>query len=100
MPSPNKSSTNSSRGAVHHNGQTQVTQDANSSPELPSPAPTSRLADLVACGELPLPDGLSSGQLEHLALEVRKRRRKRLVDYIARAIAIDIHRSREPQKKR
>ena len=96
MPSPEKSSITSLRGAVRRDGPGQDAHHANSEPEWRSTAQLARLADFVARGELPLPDDLLADQLEHLALEVRKRRRTRLVEYIARTIATDIHRSSGP----
>jgi hypothetical protein len=53
-----------------------------------------RWAELVAHGGVPVPDGLTPGEQEWLLRDVARRRRARLVQYIARAIALDIHRSR------
>ena len=64
--------------------------------QLRSPEKLARFADMVARGELPLPVDLPPDQLEQLACEIRKRRRKKLVGFIAHAIAMDIHRDREP----
>jgi hypothetical protein len=61
-----------------------------------SPEQLARLADMVACGALRLPVDLPPKQLEQLACEIRTRRRKNLVGFIARTIAMDIHRSCEP----
>ena len=49
-----------------------------------------RVAELVANGDLPLPLDLPDEQLARLVREVHDRRRRRLVQFIARAIAIDI----------
>lgn len=71
--------------------------DGNSTPR--SQEQLSRLAELVASGELPLPSDLSADELDELVRNVRVRRRRRLFRYIARAIALDIHRSREYSEK-
>jgi hypothetical protein len=56
--------------------------------ECPSfPGRLDRIADLVATGELLIPDGLTPDQITTLAANVRQRRRRRLVRYIARLIA-------------
>jgi hypothetical protein len=96
MPSREQSSINPTDGTVHRDGHGQDLQDADRRSGQQSPAQLTRLADLVACGELPLPVDLHPDQLEHLVREVRDRRRVRLVGFIARAIALDIHQSREP----
>ena len=49
-----------------------------------------RVAELVANGDLPLPLDLPDEQLVRLVREVQDRRRRRLVHFVARAIAIDI----------
>lgn len=51
-----------------------------------------RLSELVANGETPLPEGLLPGDRQSLELRVRKLRRARLVQFIARQIALDIRR--------
>ena len=96
MPSPDKSSTNPSDHFARHDHHGQNQLNANPRSKLQSPEQLVRLADLVASGELPLPTDLHSDQLEHLAREVRQRRRRRLVRFIARTLALDIHRSHEP----
>jgi hypothetical protein len=60
----------------------------------PSSHQLQRTAELVAAGDLPLPQHLTDEQLAMLVREVRQRRRQRLVQYVARAIAQDILRSR------
>ena len=55
----------------------------------------SRLAALVASGDLSVPTDLSGDQLRRLVRQVREYRRRRLVKHIAHAIADDIVRSRE-----
>lgn len=47
-----------------------------------------RIADLVAMGELPMPEDLPDRQLEQFATMVRERRRCRLVQFFAQAIAV------------
>jgi hypothetical protein len=49
-----------------------------------------RMAEMVAIGDMPLPRNLTDEQLALLGREVQQRRRRRLVQFIARAIAIDI----------
>ena len=95
MPSFNKLSTESSDGTVPEDRHGENELDAYDNPERYSPAHLDRIADLVACGEVPLPLDLPMDQLERLAAEVRKRRRERLVDFVAHAIAADIRRSRQ-----
>jgi hypothetical protein len=56
-----------------------------------------RLAELIAGGECSLPDSLGAEERNQLLATVAHLRRKRLVHYIAHAIASDIHRSREPK---
>ncbi len=55
-----------------------------------------RVAELVANGELPFPANLPAERSQRLLVEVQQRRRRKLVKYIARMIALDIQRSREP----
>jgi len=55
-----------------------------------------RVAVLVANGEMPLPDDLPPPDHRWLLEEVGRQRRARLIRFIARAIALDIHGSREP----
>ena len=54
---------------------------------ISSPEKLDQVADLVARGELPFPAGLAPDQVYRLAVEVRERRRRRLVQFIARSIA-------------
>lgn len=56
-----------------------------------------RWADAVANGDAPFPSGLSDEDQERLLEHVRRRRRARLVQFVARAIAQDILRSRGQQ---
>lgn len=58
---------------------------------LSTPEKLDRVANIVAQGEFPFPTDLAPDQAEQLANEVRKRRYRRLVQYIARSIAMDIH---------
>jgi hypothetical protein len=57
----------------------------------------SRWADAVANGEAQIPEEITPEDRQRLVAEVRRRRRARLVQYIARAIAQDILRSRGQQ---
>ena len=61
-------------------------------PGRPTPGRLERLADLVADGQAELPDGLDPADERRLAELVRRRHRDRLVRFIARQIALDIHR--------
>ena len=62
---------------------------------LSTPEKLDQVATIVAQGEFPFPTGLVFDQIEQLADEVRKRRRRRLVKFIARSIAQEIWRSIE-----
>src|SRR4051812_40801406 len=53
-------------------------------------------AQLIADGEIPFPAGLGNDEEARLACDVAQRRRIRLINYIARIIALDIHRSSAP----
>ena len=55
-----------------------------------------RWASLVADGQVPFPKELPSQTQEVLGRKVSRLRRLRLLRFIARTIALDIHRSREP----
>lgn len=55
-----------------------------------------RIADLVSCGDLPFPGNLPTSQLSQLAAMVRERRRRRLIRFIARSIALSIRDEIEP----
>jgi len=57
------------------------------------PEQFTRWTELVANGEVAFPTGLDAGQRVRLVNEVRRRRRSRLVHYVARAIAQDIART-------
>jgi hypothetical protein len=70
------------------------------SPDATHPGPQpperlARLADLVAGGEVEFPGGLDPDDDVRLAGMVRERLRARLVRFVARQIAHDIHRERE-----
>lgn len=49
-----------------------------------------RIAHLVGTGELPFPTDLPTDQIERLVALVRERRRRKLVQFLARAIAKNI----------
>jgi hypothetical protein len=57
-----------------------------------------RQALLVANGEIPVPADLSANDLQTLVTNVQTIRRRRLLDYAARAIATDIYEARAAQK--
>ncbi len=71
------SSTSSSSGEPHDH------QSVGSSEQL---------FRLVASGAVPVPAGLPVDQLRELIRKVGELRRQRLVQHIARAIALDLHR--------
>lgn len=58
-----------------------------------SPAEFSRWADAVASGEVSFPQAVDGQQRETRLVEIQRRRRARLVRFIACAIAHDISRS-------
>ena len=79
-----------------------VSCDATDTPSTRQAAPESpqhfrRMVELVASGELPLPQHLPCEQLGRLAREVHKLRRRRLVHFVARAVANDILKARRPK---
>ena len=55
-----------------------------------------RLARLVAIGQALLPVDLATHELEIVADEICRLRRQRLLQHIARVIALDIHRESGP----
>ena len=55
-----------------------------------------RWAELIAAGEASPPADLEPEELRTVLREVGRLRRERLVRLIARALAGDLHRSREP----
>jgi hypothetical protein len=59
-----------------------------------------RIAHLVAAGELPVPTDLAADQTEQLVAMVRERRRRRLVQFLARAIATSIRSESEQAHER
>jgi hypothetical protein len=58
----------------------------------PSPRGIDHLADLVAGGQIELPAGLSVAEQEQLIPAVRQRLRRRLLQYLAHQIALDLWR--------
>ena len=56
-----------------------------------------KLADLCAVGAIPIPDDLPEQQQRTLHVAIAVRRRKRLVNLIASAIADDIWRERQAE---
>lgn len=63
-----------------------------------SPEQFRRMVELVADGELPLPRHLPAEQRAALAREVQQRRRRRLVQFVARVIADDILNARRSKQ--
>lgn len=55
----------------------------------PTPEQLDRVAQLVASGELVFPGDLPLEHEQRLVLDVQQRRRRMLVKYIARTIALD-----------
>ena len=51
----------------------------------------SKLAQLIANGELPFPSGLATEDANRLAVMVRIRRRNQLVSFLARQVAQYLH---------
>ena len=96
MPSHNKSATNSSGDEAHRHQHQQEQSHVQNDHSTGLPDNLARMAELVASGELPCAvDDVPADLLQPFACEVRRLRRRRLVRFIARAIAHDIHRSRE-----
>lgn len=58
---------------------------------ISTPEKLDRVTKLVAEGEFSFPTGLSPDQQVLLATEVRKRRHQRLVKFISRLIARELH---------
>lgn len=80
--------------ASEANDDTREPQEADVQIQLSTVQSFSRWADLVARGEVAFPAGLTQGQEETLLQAVRQRRRQRLVQFVARAIAQEIRRCR------
>ena len=93
MPSPDSSTTNHT---ADDHASPQPATEPTSAPFAATPEQLMRLAQLVANGELPFPTNLPAERSQRLLVEVQQRRRRKLVKYIARMIALDIQRSREP----
>jgi hypothetical protein len=53
---------------------------------------TDQMAELVAAGVLPFPGALSVADARTLAIRVHTLRRERLIQFVARALALSIHR--------
>jgi len=76
-----------------------VTTDSIDGNLSPAQSPTGRLlrlAAIIATGESQIPENLAAAELSVVLAEVSRLRRQRLVQFIARAIALDIHRSPGP----
>jgi hypothetical protein len=69
-----------------------------SNPNASSPERLARLADLVADRAVEFPANLDARDEERLARLVRQRLGARLVRFIARQIAMDIHRETGPHE--
>ena len=79
----------------HETQQDQFSEVQSYAELLSSPKKLDQVAGLVAHGELHFPVGLAPDQVYRLAVEVRERRRRRLVQFIAQSIAQTIYRSVE-----
>jgi hypothetical protein len=62
-------------------------------PDVRTPEDLARWADAIAAGQVPFPCELDQKRARVLASEVGRRRRSRLTQFIARAIAQDIFRA-------
>jgi hypothetical protein len=58
-----------------------------------------RWADLIADGRDAFPDDLSGVDRDRLLVSVRHRLRRRLVQFIARAVAAQLHRAARPDQE-
>lgn len=65
-----------------------------------TPEQLARWAELVARDEAEPPPGLAQAQEEQLRQQVRRLRRARLVQFVARQIALDISRNSGPVETR
>jgi hypothetical protein len=74
--------------------------DSSSEPLVLSPDQLARWCDVIACGDAEIPPGLVHSQEEELQQQVRQLRRTRLVQFIARQIALDIARKAGASSKR
>jgi len=94
MPGPIFSSAKPQNGANGHAIESEpAAQAAPYSPEQ-----FRRTVELVADGELPLPEHLPAEQRASMAREVQELRRRRLVQFTARVIARDILDARRPKQ--
>ena len=80
---------------VHQNKTDGQSNHADTIPEYQT-LDLDRMAKLVADGEISFPTQLSPDGRDRLMVKVSRLRRARFVRYIARSIALDIHRSSEP----
>lgn len=69
-------------------------RESDTASQRPGGLELTKYADLIASGEVRLPAGLTRSEEEGLLQAVQVRRRRRLVKFVARAIAQDILRSR------
>ncbi|WP_339735852.1 hypothetical protein [uncultured Gimesia sp.] len=65
---------------------------------ISTPEKLDRVANLIAEGEFPFPTDIPPDQQTILAAEVRKRRHQRLVKFICRLIAKELHQPKSPLK--
>ena len=73
-------------------------QETDKSPtEIPD---VNRWADMIANGQMGFPKDLPAQAEAELARAVGRLRRQRLLNFIAHAIAMDIHRDRETQRRK
>ncbi|MBL9165608.1 MAG: hypothetical protein JNL18_22985 [Planctomycetaceae bacterium] len=74
-----------------------ASREITSSPKRPpteNPEAFERRAQMVARGELPFPGGVPDDDQRAIVSRVREIRKERLLEYVARVIAMDIHRER------
>ena len=79
---------------VDHRYQSGITVSAELHAQ--QPVDLQRLAALIANTELPFPSDLAAGDARRLTENVRFEKRKRLIQFLARAIAHDIVRGAQP----
>lgn len=91
---PRHVSHSTSRGLVKRNP-TKLPRDISVAKCTLTSQQLDRWADLVAAGESPFPSGLADQDERQLVELVRRRRRARLVQFIARVIAREIWRMHE-----
>jgi hypothetical protein len=74
-------------------------EEARTGSRLLSDEQLGRWAEIIAAGEEPLPQDLEPSQASALTHRVRQLRRQRLVGFIARQVALEVHRARSAAAK-